>query len=176
MRAERGNSWGHVMLAQPSPDLLSLNTATVRVQWTFAQMIEGCARHQIRSISPWRDQVAQLGLKETARRIRDSGLKVNSLCQGGMFPAPDRAGRLAAIEDNRRAVDEAIELGATCRVLVVGGLPKGPDGRPVIEGHRRRAADGARWTGRIVGVRTCIGHAVGYRTAAPNARGLTIPA
>ena len=98
------------MLAPPSPDLLSLNTATVREQWTLAQIIEGCARHQIRSISPWRDQVAQLGLKETARRIRDAGLKVSGLCQGGMFPALDRADRLAAVEDNRRAVDEASNL------------------------------------------------------------------
>jgi sugar phosphate isomerase/epimerase len=133
------------MLAQPSPDLLSLNTATVRVQWTLAQIIEGCAKHQIRSIALWRDQVAQLGLKETLRRIRDAGLKVSSFCQGGMFPAPDRAGRQAAIEDNRRAVDEAVELGAACRTLVVGGLPKGPDGRPVskdIAAARQMVRDG----------------------------------
>jgi sugar phosphate isomerase/epimerase len=133
------------MLAPPNPDLLSLNTVTVREQWTLAQIIEGCAKHQIRSISPWRDQVAQLGLQETVRRIRDSGLKVSGLCQGGMFPAPDRAGRLAAVEDNRRAVDEAIELGAACRVLVVGGLPTGPDGRPVskdIGGARQMVRDG----------------------------------
>ena len=133
------------MLAQPGPDLLSLNTATVRAQWTLAQIIEGCAKHQIRGISPWRDQVAQLGLKETARLIRDAGLKVSGHCRGGMFPAPDRAGRLAAVEDNRRAVDEAVELGAACLVMVVGGLPKGPDGRPVskdIAGARQMVRDG----------------------------------
>ncbi len=133
------------MLGPPSPDLLSLNTATVREQWTLAQIIEGCAKHQIRNISPWRDQVAQLGLKETVRRIRDAGLQVNSLCQGGMLAAPDRAGRLAAVEDNRRAVDEAVGLGADCRILVVGGLPKGPAGRPVskdIASARQMVRDG----------------------------------
>jgi sugar phosphate isomerase/epimerase len=133
------------MLAESSPDLLSLNTATVRAQWNLAQIIEGCAKHQIRGISPWRDEVARLGLKETARRIRDAGLQVSSLCQGGMFPAPDRAGRLAAMEENRRAVDEAVELGAACRMLVGGGLPKGPDGRPVskdIAGARQMVRDG----------------------------------
>jgi sugar phosphate isomerase/epimerase len=133
------------MLAQPGPDLLSLNTATVRAQWTLAEIIEGCAKHHIRGISPWRDQVAQLGLKETARRIRDTGLQVSGHCRGGMFPAPDRAGRLAAVEDNRRAVDEAVELGAACLVMVVGGLPKGPDGRPVskdIAGARQMVRDG----------------------------------
>jgi predicted ATPase len=39
---------------------LSLNTATVRKQWSLAQIIDGCARHQITGISPWRDQVAQM--------------------------------------------------------------------------------------------------------------------
>ena len=40
---------------------LSLNTATVRKQWTLAEIIDGCARHGIDGISPWRDQVAQIG-------------------------------------------------------------------------------------------------------------------
>ena len=44
---------------------LSLNTATVRKQWNLAQMIDGCARHGIRGISPWRDQVAADGLAES---------------------------------------------------------------------------------------------------------------
>jgi sugar phosphate isomerase/epimerase len=133
------------MFAKPSSDLLSLNTATVRAQWNLGQIIEACVKHQIRGISPWRDQVAKLGLKETARRIRDAGLRVSGHCRGGMFPAPDREGRLAAVEDNRRAVDEAVELGAACLVMVVGGLPKSPDGKPVskdIGGARQMVRDG----------------------------------
>ena len=42
-----------------------------------------------------------------------------------MFPAADTAARRAAIDDNRRAIDEAAALGADCLVLVVGGLPAG---------------------------------------------------
>jgi sugar phosphate isomerase/epimerase len=42
-----------------------------------------------------------------------------------MFPAADQAGRKAAVEDNRRAVDEAAALGADCLVMIAGGLPKG---------------------------------------------------
>jgi sugar phosphate isomerase/epimerase len=42
-----------------------------------------------------------------------------------MFPAGDAVGRAAALEDNRRAVDEAAAIGAECLVLVVGGLPEG---------------------------------------------------
>src|SRR6516162_9051852 len=47
------------------------------------------------------------------------------LCRGGMFPAADAASRRTALDDNRRAVDEAAAIGAQCLVLVVGGLPKG---------------------------------------------------
>ena len=41
----------------------------------------------------------------------------------GMFVA-DAAHRIAARDDNRRAVDEAKALGAPCIVLVAGGLPQ----------------------------------------------------
>src|SRR5438128_12107558 len=106
------------------PNLLSINTATVRAQWKLPQIIAGCAHRGIRLIAPWRDQVAATGLKESAQRIRDAGLRLSGYCRGGMFPATDRARRRASLDDNKRAVDEALELGAPCLVLVVGGLPK----------------------------------------------------
>ena len=34
---------------------LSLNWATVREQWDLRQAIEGCARHGIPGIAPWRE-------------------------------------------------------------------------------------------------------------------------
>ena len=129
----------------PDPSLLSLNTATVRAKWRLGDIIAGCARHNIRGISPWRDQVAELGLKESARRIRDAGLTVSGLCRGGMFPAPDSKMRREARDDNRRAVDEALTLEAKCLVLVVGGLPKAPDGTIVskdLPGAREMVRDG----------------------------------
>ena len=104
------------MSAAPDPARLSLNGATVRKQWKMAQIIEGCARHGIRGISPWRDQVADFGLDQTARLIRTHGLTVTGLCRGGFFTAKNW------LDDNRRAIAEAHVLGARCLVLVVGGL------------------------------------------------------
>jgi sugar phosphate isomerase/epimerase len=98
---------------------LSLNTATVRKQWNLAQIIDGCARHGIRGISPWRDQVAQMGLSEARRSIKEKDLVVTGLCRGGFFTAKEWR------DDNLRAIDEAYELDAQCLVLVVGGLPAG---------------------------------------------------
>ena len=102
---------------------LSLNTATVRKQGDLLQIIEACARHGIRAIDPWRDQVAAVGLDRAVRAVRDAGLELSGYCRGGMFPA-DAVHRSAARDDNRRAVDEAKALGAPCVVLVVGGLPQ----------------------------------------------------
>ena len=132
-------------MAEPDSRLLSLNTATVRAQWDLPAIIAGCARHGIRGISPWRDQVAKAGLKESAARIRDAGLVLSGYCRGGMFPAVDREGRRAALDDNKRAVDEALTLAAPCLVLVVGGLPRERDSTirgKDLQGAREMVRDG----------------------------------
>jgi sugar phosphate isomerase/epimerase len=102
-------------------------------------MIEACARHEVRGISPWRDKLAELGVDEAARLIRQHGLTVTGLCRGGMFPAADATARQAALDDNRRAVDDAATLGARCLVLVVGGLVPGSRDLP---GARQMVLDG----------------------------------
>lgn len=102
---------------------LSINTATVRKQWTLDQIIEGCARRGIRAISPWRDQVAAIGLDTTARLLKETGIGLSGYCRGGFFPASTAQGLRDALDDNRRAIDEAKTLNAPCTVLVVGALP-----------------------------------------------------
>jgi sugar phosphate isomerase/epimerase len=102
---------------------LSLNTATVRKQGDLVAIVEACARHGIRAIDPWRDQVAAIGLDRAVRAVRDAGLDLSGYCRGGMFTS-DAARRNEVRDDNRRCVDEARALGAPCVVLVVGGLPQ----------------------------------------------------
>jgi len=108
---------------------LSINTATVRAQWPLDRIVNECAARGIRAISPWRDQVAAAGLNKIAALLRDTGIELSGYCRGGMFPASSAAGRAAALDDNRRAVDEARTLNAACLVLVVGGLPGALAGR-----------------------------------------------
>jgi sugar phosphate isomerase/epimerase len=109
------------------PDLsqLSINQATTRAQWTLREAAEGYARAGVPGIAVWRDKLAECGVGEAARILAGEGLTVTGLCRGGMFPAADPAGLRVAIDDNRRAVDEAVAIGAQCLVLVVGGLPAG---------------------------------------------------
>jgi sugar phosphate isomerase/epimerase len=118
---------------------LSINLATVRQQYTLAQAVDACIAHGITAIAPWRDQVQATGLKEAASIVKSNHLRVTGLCRGGMFPAADKAGLAAAIDDNKRAIDEAAAIQADCLVLVVGGLP---DGSRDLAAAREMVADG----------------------------------
>jgi sugar phosphate isomerase/epimerase len=95
------------------PARLSLNLITVD-HWGLQEAVERCAAAGIGWVAPWRHQFAQTPVSAAARAIRDSGLRVSSLCRGGFFTAPD------ADADNRRAVEEAAELGAPVLVVVCG--------------------------------------------------------
>lgn len=128
---------------------LSINTATVRRSRgrdvPLPEIIEACARRGIRAISPWRDQVAAAGLAAISSLVRSHGIELSGYCRGGMFPSADAAGLKAARDDNRRAVDEAAELGAPCLVLVAGGLPGALQGKAAhkdIASARAQVRDG----------------------------------
>src|SRR5262245_64363348 len=102
---------------------LSLNTATVRKQGSLLDIVEVCARHGIRAIDPWRDQVAAIGIDRAAKAIRDAGLQLSGYCRGGLFTAD--AGRQNEVrEDDRRGVAEAQKLGGRWPGMVAGGLPQ----------------------------------------------------
>ena len=126
-------------------ELLSINTATVRKQWPLDRIIEECARRDIRAISPWRDQVAAVGIGKIEQALRATGIQLSGYCRGGFFPAVDAAGLRAALDDNRRAIDEARQLEAPCLVLVVGSLPGALAGSPAyhdIARARNEVRDG----------------------------------
>lgn len=103
---------------------LSLNQMTTK-RWSVREAIDGCVHAGFPAIGLWRAPVQEAGLDETARMVADTGLRVSSLCRGGFLTATDPFRRAAALDDNRRALDEAAALGSPCLVLVVGGLPEG---------------------------------------------------
>jgi Sugar phosphate isomerases/epimerases len=123
---------------------LSLNQATIKYA-DLQTALRVTSDAGIRSIGLWREPVAEVGLDEAARRVADSGLRVSSLCRGGFFTAPAGPERQAALDDNRRAIDETATLAAAgadgsvpVLVLVAGGLPVGS--RDLI-GARERVRD-----------------------------------
>ena len=126
-------------MAAPEREKLAINQATTMKQWSLREAVEGYAAKDIRGISVWRDKLAECGVEVAAELLRDNGMTVTGLCRGGMFPANDDAGRQAAHDDNRRAVDEAAAIGAQCLVMVCGGLP---DGSKDMIDARIQVADG----------------------------------
>lgn len=135
---------------------LSLNQITTN-RWSVAEAAAGCARAGIGAIGLWREKVAAAGGAEgAARAVRDAGVRVSSLCRGGFFPAPDAAGRAAAIDENRRAIEEAAILGADLLVLVCGGLPDGsrdlPAARAMVRDGIAAVLDDADAAGVRLGV------------------------
>jgi sugar phosphate isomerase/epimerase len=111
-------------------ELLSLNTATVRKQAPLDRIIEAAVARGIGLIDPWRDQVQAIGLDKVARHMRDAGVRLSGYCRGGFYTGANAKELAAALDDNRRAIDEAKALGSPCLVLVVGSLPGALSGKP----------------------------------------------
>ena len=107
---------------KPLLENLSLNQITTEY-WNVKEAAEGCVKAEIPWISLWRHKIEEIGLSETKRIITGSGLKLSSLCRGGMFPAETAELRQKALDDNFRAVEEAAELGTDVLVLVCGPSP-----------------------------------------------------
>ncbi|MEX1659788.1 sugar phosphate isomerase/epimerase [Streptomyces pseudovenezuelae] len=115
----------------------SINQMTVK-QLSLPELVEACQELGIGNLGLWREPVQSYGVEETAKLVRDAGLTVTTLCRGGFFTAIDPDERAAALDDNRRAVDEAATLGTDTLVLVSGGLPAGSKD---LHGARERIAD-----------------------------------
>ncbi|MGX1474858.1 UNVERIFIED_CONTAM: sugar phosphate isomerase/epimerase [Streptomyces canus] len=115
----------------------SINQMTVK-QLSLPELVEACGQLGVVNVGLWREPVQTYGVEATAKLVRDAGLTVTTLCRGGFFTAIDPDERAAALDDNRRAVDEAATLGTDTLVLVSGGLPAGSKD---LHGARERIAD-----------------------------------
>ncbi|MEU8850530.1 sugar phosphate isomerase/epimerase family protein [Streptomyces sp. NPDC048564] len=115
----------------------SINQMTVK-QLSMPELVDACRESGVAGVGLWREPVQAYGLESTAKLVRDAGLTVTTLCRGGFLTAIDPAERAAALDDNRRAVDEAATLGTDVLVLVSGGLPAGSKD---LHGARERIAD-----------------------------------
>jgi sugar phosphate isomerase/epimerase len=115
----------------------SLNQATIKYA-TLDEAVRVTVEAGIEAIGLWREPVQQFGVAASARLVADAGLRVSTLCRAGFFTMPEGSARRAALDDNRRAIDEAAELGAPVLVLVAGGLPEGSRD---LAGARARVAD-----------------------------------
>lgn len=103
--------------------------------------IEEAARHYssagVRAITVWRDALDGRDIPQTGRMLREHGLTVVSLCRGGFFPHKDPGKRRLSIDDNKKAIEQAAQLGTSLVVLVCGADPAQP-----LEESRKQIRDG----------------------------------
>jgi sugar phosphate isomerase/epimerase len=114
----------------------AIHTVTTR-PWTLEQAIAAYQKAGVNAITVWRQALEPYGAHRAGELLRNAGMRVPALCRGGFFPSRDKAKRAAALDDNRKAIDEAAQIGADMVVLVCGAEP----GLPLAEA-RQQIADG----------------------------------
>jgi len=115
---------------------LCIHTITTK-PWQIEEAAKNFAAAGVEGITVWRDALEGRNIKLTGKLLREHDLTIVSLCRGGFFPAKDLNKRKLAIDDNRRAIDEAVELGTSMIVLVCGADPSQP-----LEESRKQILDG----------------------------------
>jgi sugar phosphate isomerase/epimerase len=115
---------------------LCLHTITTR-PWNIEEAAGHYEKAGVKGITVWRDTLAGRDIIRTGELLRRHGLDIVSLCRGGFFPSSDPLKRRAALDDNRRAIDEAYRLGTPRIVLVCGADPA-----QSLEDSRRQISDG----------------------------------
>jgi sugar phosphate isomerase/epimerase len=115
---------------------LCLHTITTK-PWSIEEAARNYAANGVKGITVWRDALTGRNIKQTGQMLRDHDLSIVSLCRGGFFPNIDSTKRKLALDDNRRAIEEASELGTKSIVLVCGADPA-----QTLEESRKQIQDG----------------------------------
>ena len=115
---------------------LCLHTITTK-PWSIEEAAIKYAASGVKGITVWRDALLNRDIKQTGEMLRRQGLSVISLCRGGFFPSIEHNRRRMAIDDNRKAIEEAFLLGTDKIVLVCGADPA-----QSLEDSRKQISDG----------------------------------
>lgn len=111
----------------PLVDLSRLCIHTITTKpWNIEEAAMNYSASGVKGITVWRDALAGRKMRETGDMLRGNGLSIVSLCRGGFFTGTTKKKRKAAIDDNRKAIGEAFELGTDMMVLVCGADPAQP--------------------------------------------------
>jgi len=118
---------------------LAINQFTTLHQWSLPQAVEGYARNGVHAIGIVRDKLQEVGVSEARRWLSAHDMTVTCYCIGGLLTDSDNDRFQTNLNETRRAIDEAVEIGAECIVFVAGGLPEGSRDLPAA---RARCLEG----------------------------------
>lgn len=115
---------------------LCIHTITTK-PWSIEEAAKNYAAAGVKGITVWRNALEGRNIRQTGNMLRENDLSIVSLCRGGFFAAKDTLKRKQAIDDNRKAIAEAAELGTSLIVLVCGADPS-----QSLEASRKHIHDG----------------------------------
>lgn len=119
-----------------SLEKLCLHTITTK-PWPIETAARKFRAAGITGISVWREALIDRDPSHVGRILKEEGMEVVSLVRGGFFPDTDANKRLEAIDQNKRALEEAAALSAPLLVLVCGADP-----RQSLEDSRKQIHEG----------------------------------
>lgn len=112
------------MNREPINELSKLCVHTITTKpWNINDAAKNYAASGVKGITVWRDALTGRNIRQTGQMLREHDLSIVSLCRGGFFPSVDPEKRKLALDDNRKAIEEAFELGTQLIVLVCGADP-----------------------------------------------------
>jgi len=101
---------------------LCIHTITTK-PWGLQTAAEKLSAKGIKGISVWRQWLDEICPEESGKILRELDMDVVSLVRGGFFPGETAKERQISIDDNKKAIDEAVAIGAPSIVLVCGAVP-----------------------------------------------------
>jgi sugar phosphate isomerase/epimerase len=126
------------MIPKPLTDLSRLCIHSITTKpWNIEEAAKNYSSCGVKGITVWRDALTGRNIKQTGEMLHRYGLNIVSLCRGGFFPSKEPVKRKQAIYNNRRAIEEAHELGTNLIVLVCGADPS-----QSLEDSRKQVHDG----------------------------------
>jgi sugar phosphate isomerase/epimerase len=89
-----------------------------------AELVNLYGQHDVRSISPWRTKLEEhnVSTQSFKRLIEDAGISVNGVCFCGSYGSHGKAGRQIQMDDNKKTIDFAAEIGSPSVTTLAGGL------------------------------------------------------
>ena len=115
---------------------LCIHTITTK-PWKIEEAAKNYAAAAVKGITVWRDALDGRDIMQTGKMLREHDLSIVSLCRGGFFAHKDFNKRKAAIDDNKKAIEEAAALGTSMIVLVCGADPS-----QSLDDSRKQIRDG----------------------------------
>ncbi len=128
----------------PAMDKLAVHTFTNK-PWSADECIANYAAAGVKGITWWRETYAGQDLAALRRRAEDAGLTAAGVARCGFYTGNTAKIRTAAVDENKKAIDESEAIGAPVLVLVCGATP----GQTVATNLDQI----------VEGVRACVDHA-----------------